>query len=378
MYTVISNECSIGKRSDRVAIVTGGAGAIGGAIATALRAAGHTVAVLDRGGDPPVDLAAQDDVRRAAARVLQAHGRCDVLVHAAAAFDRAALSELDLDTWRRVQAVNVESALWLSQALAPGMAQRRFGRIVFVVSDTVWDPPAPDLLAYVASKATLIGIARTLARGLGRDGITVNSVAPGLTPTPAAVADTPPEAFAAVRARQAIGRPLAPTMSPLPSRSSSRTPPVRSRGRRCAPTAGWFCVELGAVSDQVGAEPAVRVAAGPDLLQAHEVLGAEEPVRPAREVGVAEIHALSERRQPRRVVDDPAAVALVVGRVRPDRIRGDVRATLDRERHVGSGRLGAQPYQIEKECSVGSSDHSARRCGASSAARASVQVQSTA
>ena len=58
--------------------------------------------------------------------------------------------------------------------------------------------------------AALVGVARTLARSLGRDGITVNCVAPGLTPTPAAVAGTPPEAFAAVRARQAIGRDLEP------------------------------------------------------------------------------------------------------------------------------------------------------------------------
>jgi len=194
----------------RIAAVTGGAGAIGGAIATALRAAGHTVAVVDRAGDPPVDLAQRGEVKAAADRALEAHGRCDVLVHAAAAFDRAPLSDLDLDGWRRVQAVNVESALWLAQAFAPGMAERGFGRIVFVVSDTVWEPPAPDLLAYVASKAALIGIARTLARALGADGITVNCVAPGLTPTPAAVADTPPEAFAQVRARQAIDRSLTP------------------------------------------------------------------------------------------------------------------------------------------------------------------------
>ena len=194
----------------RVAAVTGGAGAIGGAVAAGLRAAGHQVAILDRDGDPPVDLADPDAVRAAAAGVLARHGRCDVLVHAAAAFDRAALPDLDARTWRRVQAVNVESAVWLAQALTPGMAERGFGRIVFVVSDTIWDPPAPDLLAYVASKAALVGVARTLARSLGRDGITVNCVAPGLTPTPAAMAGTPPEAFAAVRARQAIGRDLEP------------------------------------------------------------------------------------------------------------------------------------------------------------------------
>jgi pyridoxal 4-dehydrogenase len=194
----------------RVAAVTGGAGAIGGAIVAGLRAAGHQVVILDRDGDPPIDLAEPDAVRAAAAGVLSQHGRCDVLVHAAAAFDRAALPDLDPGMWRRVQAVNVESAVWLAQALAPGMAERGFGRMVFVVSDTIWDPPAADLLAYVASKAALVGIARTLARSLGRDGITVNCVAPGLTATPAAVAGTPPEAFAAVRARQAIGRDLTP------------------------------------------------------------------------------------------------------------------------------------------------------------------------
>ena len=133
-----------------------------------------------------------------------------MLVHAAAAFDRATLADLDPQTWHTVQAVNVESALWLAQALVPGMAGRGFGRIVFVVSDTIWDPPAGDLLAYIASKAALVGIARTLARSLGRDGITVNCVAPGLTPTPAAVAGTAPDAFAAVRGRQAIGRDLVP------------------------------------------------------------------------------------------------------------------------------------------------------------------------
>jgi 3-oxoacyl-[acyl-carrier protein] reductase len=137
-------------------------------------------------------------------------GRCDVLVHAAAAFDRATLAELDAQTWRHVHAVNVESALWLCQAFAPQMARRGFGRIVLIVSDTVWNPPAPDLLPYVASKAALIGVGRSLARALGPDGITVNCVAPGLTRTPAAEAGVPSEAFEQVRAQQAIPRTLLP------------------------------------------------------------------------------------------------------------------------------------------------------------------------
>jgi 3-oxoacyl-[acyl-carrier protein] reductase len=188
---------------ERVAVVTGGAGAIGGAIVSALAAAGRRTVVLDRA---ECDLADADDVRRAARAV----GRCDVLVHSAAAFDQAGLHDVDLATWRRVQAVNVESVLLLAQAFAPGMAERRWGRIVNVVSDTVFAPPSGELLAYTTSKAALIGLTRVLAVALGRDGITVNAVAPGLTRTPAAAHGIPAAEFDAVVARQAVPRPLVP------------------------------------------------------------------------------------------------------------------------------------------------------------------------
>ena len=200
----------MGEQANRVAVVTGGAGAIGRAIGAELSIAGHTVVSLDLAGDPPVDLARADEVRAAADRVLDRHGRCDVLVHAAAAFDRAGLDAMDLTVWRRVQAVNVESALLLSQAFVPGMAARGFGRIVFVVSDTVWSPPAADMLAYVTSKGALIALARTLAVGHGADGIAVTCVAPGLTDTTAARRGQPTAVFEDVRSRQALPRTLVP------------------------------------------------------------------------------------------------------------------------------------------------------------------------
>src|ERR1700683_1909119 len=137
---------------ERVAVVTGGAGAIGASITTALRDTGHRTVILDRDADVACDLSSEASARAAAATVLERYGRCDVLVHCAAAFDRATIAEVDSATWRRVQAVNVESALWLVQAFAPGMAERRFGRIVFIASDTVWGPPKPALLACIASK----------------------------------------------------------------------------------------------------------------------------------------------------------------------------------------------------------------------------------
>jgi NAD(P)-dependent dehydrogenase (short-subunit alcohol dehydrogenase family) len=190
----------------RVALVTGGAGAIGGAIVRALAAAGHGTVVLDRTGDIVCDLASEPDLRRAAKEL----GRCDIVVHAAAAFDRAALADVTLDTWRRVQAVNVEAALILAQELSPPMAERGWGRIIHIVSDTVWRPPSPQLLAYTTSKAALIGLTRALALTLGPSGITVNAVAPGLTRTPAAAAAIAETAFEAVRAQQPLPRSLVP------------------------------------------------------------------------------------------------------------------------------------------------------------------------
>lgn len=186
--------------------MTGGAGGIGSAIVSALTNAGHDVAILDRSGEFAVDLGDEPAVREVAARL----GAQDVLVHAAAAFDRASLDDLDLATWRHVQAVNVESALWLAQAFTPGMARRGFGRIIVIISDTFWSPPTPVLLPYVASKGALLGIVRSLAVGLGPDGIAVTAVAPGLTDTPAARTVNTDEQFDAAVERQALRRRLTP------------------------------------------------------------------------------------------------------------------------------------------------------------------------
>ncbi|MGW4531837.1 SDR family NAD(P)-dependent oxidoreductase [Nocardia sp. NPDC004340] len=193
---------------NRVAVVTGGAGAIGGAIAKAL-AADHTVVVLDREGDVHVDLADPDAVRRAAGSVLTQYGRVDVLVHAAAMVAFTPIDELDLDVWRQVQAVNVESALLLTQAFVPGMRERGFGRLIFIVSNTFWRPAGGHQIAYVASKGALIGMMRTMAVGLGPDGIAAMAVAPGLTRTPATTV-VPEAEFEDVATHQALPRPLIP------------------------------------------------------------------------------------------------------------------------------------------------------------------------
>jgi NAD(P)-dependent dehydrogenase (short-subunit alcohol dehydrogenase family) len=191
-----------------VAVVTGGAGAIGSAIGHALEADGLRVAVIDRTGDITADLSSESSARAAGAAVLEQYGRCDVFVHCAAAFDQSDLAHLDAATWRHVQAVNVESPLWLTQAFVPGMAERGFGRIIFVISNTLWKPPTPVLLPYVASKGALVGIMRTLAVTLGPDGIAVAAVAPGLTDTPGSRTVNTDEQFDAAVNDQALKRRL--------------------------------------------------------------------------------------------------------------------------------------------------------------------------
>jgi NAD(P)-dependent dehydrogenase (short-subunit alcohol dehydrogenase family) len=194
----------------RVAVVTGGAGGIGGAICRSLEEAGHRTVVIDRTGSIPCDLGSESSTRDAAAAVLEEYGRCDVFVQSAAAFDQVALEDLDAATWRHVLAVNVESALWLAQSFAPGMAERGFGRMIFVVSDTLWSPPGPAMLAYVASKGALIGVMRTLAVALGPAGIAVSAVAPGLTDTPGSRTVNSDADFDAVVEHQALKRRLTP------------------------------------------------------------------------------------------------------------------------------------------------------------------------
>jgi NAD(P)-dependent dehydrogenase (short-subunit alcohol dehydrogenase family) len=199
-----------------VAVVTGGAGFIGAAIVERLEADGHRVAVLDRASDYPVDLCDEQAVRSAARKVLSDYGRCDVIVHAAASFELATLTNLRAEVFRRVMAVNVESPLWLLQELSPGMAERRFGRVVLIVSDTFFNPPpVADMLPYVTSKGALIGAARSLAKSLGPQGITVNCVAPGMTPPPGGgmgsdLAEVEKALVEDVRQRQSVHRSLVP------------------------------------------------------------------------------------------------------------------------------------------------------------------------
>jgi NAD(P)-dependent dehydrogenase (short-subunit alcohol dehydrogenase family) len=194
----------------RVAVVTGGAGGIGSAIVSALIESGHRTVVLDRAGDVECDLASPTSTQRAAQTVLERYGRCDVLVHCAGVFDAMPLDGFDLERWRDLMAVNVEAALHLAKAFAPGMTSRQFGRIIFVSSDGQWIPANADFLPYVTSKAALDGIMRALAVTFGGDGVAVSSVAPGLTDTPLSRSVAGEDAIRDIVGAQVLKRRLTP------------------------------------------------------------------------------------------------------------------------------------------------------------------------
>lgn len=216
--------------STPVAIVTGAAApdGIGAACVRALARRGHAVGVLDRRPSDDlvreltdaghevaagvVDLADHATIAPAVDALEAVLGDAtSVLVNCAADVTMGTLAETDPTTMMQVLAVNVVAAAMLARRVAPRMAERGFGRIVNIASDTFDRPPAPGFVPYVTAKGALIGLTRTLAVDLGPAGITVNAISPGLTPTPSSRALVPEAAFAQVVDAQALRRSLVPT-----------------------------------------------------------------------------------------------------------------------------------------------------------------------
>jgi 3-oxoacyl-[acyl-carrier protein] reductase len=184
----------------KVALVTGGSRGIGHAVARTLAAAGAQVVLTARALDAaesaaraidgvpvPVrgialDVSDDDSVARGVASVIGDYARIAILVNNAGITSDNLLLRMKAEDWDRVLRTNLGGAFRLCRAVVPSMVKARYGRIVNV-SSVVAHVGNPGQANYVASKAGLEGLTKSLARELASRNVTVNCVAPGFIDT---------------------------------------------------------------------------------------------------------------------------------------------------------------------------------------------------
>jgi 3-oxoacyl-[acyl-carrier protein] reductase len=180
----------------QVAIVTGGARGIGAAILLELSNKGATVVALDLDqmqinetlksipGESmgiAVDITKPMEVQKAINLVLSRFGRIDILVNNAGITRDALFHKMTHEEWSQVLDVNLSGAFYITQLAQGAMVKQGYGRIVFISSRSSLGKRGQA--NYAASKAALLGLAKTLAIELGQFGITVNAIAPGFIET---------------------------------------------------------------------------------------------------------------------------------------------------------------------------------------------------
>lgn len=205
--------------------MTGASGGIGRATALALARAGADVALgfwrneegvaeterLVREAAPGArvlrvqgDVSDPGDVARQFAEIEAALGRVDILVNNAGIALAKLLIDTSVDEWDLLMRVHLRGAFLCSRAVLPGMIQRRFGRVINISS--MWGRVgAANEVAYSTAKAGLIGFTKALAQEVGRGGVTVNAVAPGVIDTKM-IAEYGPEDRAALIDRTPVAR----------------------------------------------------------------------------------------------------------------------------------------------------------------------------
>jgi len=206
------------KLQNRVAIVTGAGQGIGRAIAEKLSQEGASVVVADINAETAtktaaeiggtahtVDVSSEEQVAGLVSATIASHGKVDILVNNAAIVPFTPWDDVDFAEWRRIMAVNLDGVYLTCRAVYPPMKEAGYGRIVNIASNAML-AGTPNLAHYIAAKGGVFGFTRALATELGRYGITVNAVAPGLTASEGVLASPHAGAFDFVQSLQAIPR----------------------------------------------------------------------------------------------------------------------------------------------------------------------------
>lgn len=215
--------------SGQVAIVTGGARAIGRQVSEALASRGATVEIFDlapasetveaiaaaggRARSQVVDVTDEPGVQEAVLQVKERNGRLDILINNAGLFagiPRRPFWEIELAEWRRVMEVNVDSIFLLCREVLEPMKATGGGRVVNLSSNVITFGMS-NLMHYVASKGAVSVMTRSLAREMGPFGIAVNAVGPGLVTTEITTAEIPEEYLRLVAEGQMLTQPILPS-----------------------------------------------------------------------------------------------------------------------------------------------------------------------
>ena len=194
----VSGDNSIRDFTGRVALVTGAARGLGRAAAVRLHERGAFVAVNIRGADRaetaareigdgvlavPGDIAADGVPETIVARTLDRFGRIDILVNNAALPLTTRFEQISAEEWRQAMEVNLTAPFLLIQAALPAMKRQGYGRIINISSTAGRMVSTLGGAHYTTSKTGLLGLTRAAAKELGKYGITVNAVCPGMIDT---------------------------------------------------------------------------------------------------------------------------------------------------------------------------------------------------
>jgi NAD(P)-dependent dehydrogenase (short-subunit alcohol dehydrogenase family) len=209
------------SHAGRVAVVTGAARGFGRAMAAELANRGADIIAVDltpcdetvsevegfgrRALTLCADVSSPNEIAAIRDDMTSFAGHVDILVNNAGVFPFTDFFELDFEQWKRTQQVNLDSQFLMAKALAGGMRDRNWGRIVNIASNSL-GLAVPGLVHYMASKAGVIGFTRGLASDLARFGITVNAIEPTASRTPGGQQNIGGRILAEVAQQQAIKR----------------------------------------------------------------------------------------------------------------------------------------------------------------------------